>query len=375
MDEPVRVAMIMGKMVGGGVESVVMNYYRCIDRTKIQFDFIIDNDSTIIPEEEIISMGGRIYKVSPYQRVFSYMKDIKKIFEENNYKIVHSHINTLSVIPLLVAKKCLIPIRIAHNHSTIGRDDLKKNVIKYGLRVFSTMFPTHYIAPIYKTGEWLFGSKVAKNELFILPNAFKINNFTFNDKARVELRKKLGYLEKDFVLGSVGRIVHSKNHIFIIRILKKIYKDNPNIKLLIIGDGPLKKEIEQVVRDLNLEKIVTIVSNVVDIENYYMVMDLFLFPSYYEGLGLAGVEAQASGLPIIASDTLPTEINITCDYYKTSLNDMESWINRINAIIDSKTNRKLDISEKLKIRGYDIDIEAKNLVDYYYNILTLMKLN
>lgn len=126
MAEPIRVAQVVGKMVGGGVEAVVMNYYRHIDRSKVQFDFLVDSDSTLVPREEIESLGGRVFEIPPYQHVVEYQRELQRLFKEENWKIVHSHINALSVFPLRAAKKAGIPVRIAHSHSTSGKGSLLK---------------------------------------------------------------------------------------------------------------------------------------------------------------------------------------------------------------------------------------------------------
>lgn len=368
-EEPIRVAMIMGKMVGGGVEAVVMNYYRHIDKRKIQFDFIVDSDSTRIPKEEILKLGGRILTVSPYQQVLKYTKDLEKVFKENNYKIVHSHINTLSVIPLFVAKKCLIPIRIAHNHSTVGNDQIIKNLFKYTLKLFSTLYPTHYMSPIYSTGEWLFGKKIAKSELYILPNAFDTQKFSFNSKTRDVIRKKLGIEKSDYVIGNVGRMVHSKNQVFILQILNKICISKSNIKFLLIGDGPLYKEILKKIKEFNIINNVVIVSNTEEIEQYYMAMDLFVFPSYYEGLGLAAVEAQATGLPVIASNKLPNEIEVSKYLHTIDLLDEKEWQDKINFYSNLQFKRQTLNKDILINHKYDIESEVKKLESYYFNLL------
>ena len=157
--EPIRVAQIMGKLWAGGVEMVVFNYYRAIDKSKIQFDFYYDADSTVEPPEDLIAMGARFIRIPPYQHLPEYLKVLKKHFKDNNYAIVHSHINTLSVFPLYMAWKCNIPIRIAHNHSVPGGENIKRTGLKYILRVFSRVFPTDYVACSEKAGRWLFGNK------------------------------------------------------------------------------------------------------------------------------------------------------------------------------------------------------------------------
>ena len=152
--EPIRIAQIIGKWVGGGVEAVVMNYYRQIDKNKIQFDFICDADSTNIPYEEIESFGGKIILIPPYQKVLAYHKELKKVLKKGNYKIVHSHINTLSVFSLFAAKCAGVPIRIAHSHSTTNPKEKKRNLMKQVLRPFSKIFATHYMCCSELAGRW-----------------------------------------------------------------------------------------------------------------------------------------------------------------------------------------------------------------------------
>ena len=143
MSEPKRIAQIVGKWVGGGVEAVIMNYYRNIDKSKIQFDFLCDSDSTNIPYEEIESLGGRVILIPPYQKPFKYHKELKRILKENKYEIVHSHISTMSLFSLFAAKCAGVKVRVAHSHSTTNKAEWKKNLMKQVLKQFSKVFATH----------------------------------------------------------------------------------------------------------------------------------------------------------------------------------------------------------------------------------------
>ena len=190
---PIIVAHIMGKWLGGGVEAVVMNYYRHIDRNKIQFDFICDCDSTDIPYDEIKELGGRVILVPPYQQIFKYIKELKKVFQENGYQIVHSHINTLSVFPLYAAKKSGIPVRIAHSHSTTNQREKKKNLMKQLLRPFSKVYATDYMCCSEHAGRWLFREKTYDDgKVFLLNNAIDLDEFKYDEKIRKEKRNELG---------------------------------------------------------------------------------------------------------------------------------------------------------------------------------------
>ena len=269
----------------GGVESVVMNYYRNIDKSKVQFHFICDEDSTDIPYEEIEKLGGKVIIVPPYQKLFKYQKELYKVFKENNYKIVHSHINALSVFPLRIAKKAGVPIRIAHSHSTSNKKEWKKNIVKNILRPFSKLYANKFFACTKHAGEWLFGKKIIeRKELNVINNAIDLKKFEFNEKTREDLRKELGIKEDTLIIGHVGRFMKQKNHEFLIEVFKELIKKNDNSILMLIGQGPLLNDMKQKVRDLKIEDKVKFMGQVTDVEKYYNIMDVFLFPSIYEGL-------------------------------------------------------------------------------------------
>lgn len=189
MGEPIRVAHVMGKMVGGGVEQVVMNYYRHIDRSKVQFDFLVDADSTLVPTEEIESLGGRVFVVPPYQNVLEYQQALKSLFRVQGWEIVHSHINALSVFPLHAAKKAGVPVRIAHSHSTSGKGEYAKNALKAVLRTQANRYPTHRFACSELAGKWLFGEG---SDFEVIHNAVDLSRFIFDVDTRAEARAALG---------------------------------------------------------------------------------------------------------------------------------------------------------------------------------------
>ena len=269
----------------GGVESVVMNYYRNIDRDKIQFHFLCDEDSTDIPYDEIEKLGGKVIVIPPYQKLFKYQKELYKIFKENNYKIVHSHINALSVFPLRVAKKAGVPIRIAHSHSTSNKKEWKKNIVKNILRPFSKVYANKFFACTKHAGEWLFGKKIIeRKELNVINNAIDLKKFEFNEKIREDLRKEFGIKKDTIVIGHIGRFMKQKNHDFLIDVFNELIKKDENSILILIGQGPLLNDMKQKVRDLKIEDKVKFIGQVTDVEKYYNIMDVFLFPSIYEGL-------------------------------------------------------------------------------------------
>ena len=364
-NNPVRIAQIVGKWLGGGVEAVLMNYYREIDKTKIQFDFICDNDSTNIPYEEIERLGGKVILIPPYQKIFKYHKELKRVLKEGKYKIVHSHINTLSVFSLCAAWTAKVPIRIAHSHSTTNKKEWKKNFIKVLLRPFVKIFATDYMACTKHAGEWMFGSKALKNNrIYILNNAIETQKYKFNDKIRKNIRNKYNISESTILIGHVGRFVEQKNHAFLIEIFKEYHNQNHDSKLMLIGQGPLVDKMKEKLKDLNLLDKVIFVGQVENVNDYYNAMDLFVFPSLYEGLGMVVVEAQYSGLPCIVSTEVPQIAKISDNVEFVDLNaPFEVWLNELKKYSLRKPRIENEISRNI----YDISRESVKLEEEYFH--------
>ena len=367
-EQPIRVAQIIGKWLGGGVESVVMNYYRHIDRTKIQFDFICDNDSTNIPYEEIEKLGGKVILIPPYQKVFKYHNALKKVLKDGNYKIVHSHINTLSVFSLFAAKCAGVPVRIAHSHSTTNKKEKKKNLLKQVLRPFSRLCATDYMCCSELAGRWLFGNKeYDKGNVYLLNNAIDLDQFKYDEKVRKEKRKELNISDDTLVIGHVGRFVEQKNHRFLIDIFNEVHKENENSILLLAGQGPLMDEIKEKVKNLGLEDNVRFLGQRNDINELYQAFDVFLLPSLYEGLPVVGIEAQATGLLCVFSDDMTKETKVLESTLFLSLNQSaKEWADIISSFL-KKFERK-NKQEIIKRNGFDIEIEAYKLYCYYLNM-------
>ncbi len=359
----------MGKMENGGVESVIMNYYRHIDRSKIQFDFFVDRDSSIPQKNEIESLGGKIYLVPPYQKVNAYITELIRLLKDNKYKIVHSNLNTLSVFPLYAAKKVGVPIRIAHNHSTAGKGETKKNIMKYMLRSLAKVNATHYAACSKYAGEWLFGKKsMEKGEVTVFNNAIDLDKFKYDEAVRHEVRKELGIDDK-FVIGHVGRFCYQKNHEFLIKIFDKIHERDKGAVLMLIGTGNLVADVKKQVEDLGLTDCVIFLGNRFDCDRLYKAMDVFVLPSRYEGLPVVGVEAQASGVPCILSTAMTKETKMLDNTMMLGLDkSAEIWADKA---LTYKTYPKRDISDEIKNKGYDIITESVKMEKYYEDVFML----
>ena len=366
--EPIRVASVIGRYVGGGVEAVTINYYRNIDKNKVQRDFICDEDSTNIPYEEIEKMGGKVIIIPTYSKPFKYHKALKRVLKEGNYKIIHSNINTLSVFSLFAAKCAGVPVRIAHSHSTTNKKEKKKNLMKQVLRPFSKVFATDYMCCSELAGRWLFGNKeYDKGNVYLLNNAIDLDKFKYNESLRKKKRKELGIKDDTLVIGHIGRFVAQKNHDFLIDIFNEIHKKNNNSILLLAGQGPLMEDIKNKVKELNLDDSVKFLGQRNDANELYQAFDVFLLPSLYEGLPVVGVEAQASGLLCYLSDDMTKETKVIEITKFMSLNNTpEEWADSI--LDDVKKYKRIDTSKEMTAKNFNIKEEAKKLEEYYLNL-------
>ena len=367
-NEPIKIFQLMGSYKGGGVEAVVMNFYRNIDRNKIQFTFVCDEDSTDIPYEEIEKLGGKIIIVPPYSKPFKYHSALKKALKEDDYKIIHSHISTMSVFSLFAAKCAGVPVRIAHSHSTTNKKEKKKNLMKQILRPFSKVFATDYMCCSELAGRWLFGNKeYDKGNVYLLNNAIDLDKFKYNESLRKKKRKELGIKDDTLVIGHIGRFVAQKNHDFLIDIFNEIHKKNNNSILLLAGQGPLMEDIKNKVKELNLEDSVKFLGQRNDANELYQAFDVFLLPSLYEGLPVVGVEAQAAGLLCYLSDDMTKETKVLDITKFMSLNNTpEEWAN--NILDDVKKYKRIDTSKEMTAKNFNIKEEAKKLEEYYLNL-------
>lgn len=350
-------------MVGGGVEAVVMNYYRHIDRDRVQFDFIIDSDSTVVPSEEIEGLGGRLYKVPPYQRLGEYQRALGGLLARNAYPIVHSHINTLSVFPLRVAKKVGVPVRIAHSHATMGKGETKRNLMKLALRPLANVYPTDRVACSRYAGEWLFGRRA---DFTVIPNAVELGRFRFDAATRDAVRAEWGVREGCCVVGNLGRMESTKNQAFLIDAFAHLYAEHPNSMLVIAGCGSLREPLEQKAHDMGLAGCVRFLGQVGDVSRLYQGMDVFALPSLYEGFGMALLEAQVVGVPSVVSDRVSPEVVLTDGCRLLPLEDgADAWARAIWAQFEGGA-RKAMASEALN--RFDIDNASKKLEGFYLRL-------
>lgn len=320
----IRILQCVNDMHRAGLETMLMNYYRNIDRTKIQFDFLTHRPYRSDYDDEIEKMGGKVYyapRLYP-QNYPNYFKWMKIFFKEHpEYKIVHSHIDTMSYLPLLAAKKAGVPIRIAHSHNTSLDRDFKY-LLKQYFRLKINSVCTHRLACGEEAGKFLFGNRSFK----VIPNAIDAEKFYFNEELRNKKREELG-IKNEFVVGHVGRLSYQKNHKFLIEIFKELLKTEPESLLLLVGVGEKEQEIRNQVENLGIDDKVRFLGNRSDVNELYQAMDVFVMPSFFEGIPVVGVEAQFADLPCIFSDKVPKEVKFNKKTTFISLNSsIEDWV-------------------------------------------------
>lgn len=357
-----RVAQVVGKMVGGGMEAVVMNYYRHIDRDKVQFDLLVDSDSTLVPADAVEALGGRIIEVPPYQNQPTNSLELERLFRKEGWQIVHSHMNTLSVFPLRAAKCAGVPVRIAHSHSTWGKGEYKRNVLKALLRTQANRYPTHRLACSKYAGEWLFGKSA---DFEVLYNAVELGRFFFDAEARAHARADLGLVGDTFAIGHVGRFVPQKNHQFLIEAFAELVKLRPDSVLLCVGSGETEASVERSAAERGVADKVRLLGQRGDVNRLYQAFDAFALPSLYEGLGLVGVEAQEAGLPCFLSDTITREVNVTGAVRFLPIDDPKIWAEELARVPFGPTRE----STAKDFALYDIEQQAPWLAEFYCKAL------
>ena len=354
-----RIAHFVKKMDVGGTETLLMNIYRNIDRNRFQFDFVVETEDTGFYDKEIIELGGKVIplKNSPQSGVFRYIESLKQVFQNGNFYGIHSHIHLLSGLVLGVASSYPIPIRIAHSHTI----DLKQSSFfrKWGYRPIMKILiekcAMHKLSCSIPAGNDLF---LNKKNTTIIKNAININRFLFPTFNRVEIRRKFKIGKNVFVVGHIGRFHTEKNHAFLLEIFEQVVQMNMNSLLVLVGDGPLLNDIKRVVINKKLENHVLFLGLQTDIASITGLFDIVVFPSRVEGLGMVLIEAQASGLPIVAASNIPHEVDVGLKLVSfLPLDGQESYKNWAREVILKGNDRIEDAAirkEKLMKSGYDL---------------------
>lgn len=356
----IRILQVVTYMGRGGLETMLMNYYRRMDRTKVQFDFLVHRDFRADYDDEIEQLGGRIYRIGrlvPWSR--AYQQSLDAFFAAHpEYREVHVHQDCLSAVILKAAQRHGIPVRIAHSHSSSQDNNLKYLIKLY----YKRQIPRHATALFAcgrDAGDWMFGGK----PYTVVNNAIDAAQYRYRQAHAREVRQALGIAEDAFVVGHVGRFCPVKNHAFLLGVFDQLRRENERAVLLLVGDGELRSSMEEKAKAMGLEDRVLFTGVRSDVCDLMQAMDVFVFPSLYEGLPVSLVEAQAAGLPCIISDRVPDACMLTDLVQKVSLEDsMQQWTERILA---ARATVRRDRFDEIAAGGYDIVSNAAWLQQYY----------
>lgn len=357
----IRVLQCVNNMHRAGLETILMNYYRAIDRTQIQFDFLMHRDERSDYDDEIEQLGGRIYRAPRLypQNYPAYFRFMKRFFSEHpEYKIVHSHIDAMSYLPLMAAKRAKVPVRIAHSHSTNIDKDAKfllKQLFRFCLRGEANVF----WACGESAGRFLFGERKAD----VVPNAVHPDKFLYDNNVRVDVRKELG-VKDAFVIGHVGRFTYAKNHCFLVDIFASIQEIVPESVLFLVGTGEKQADVEAYVRLLGLQDKVKFLGVRSDVNRLFQAMDAFVLPSLFEGVPVVGIEAQFASLPCYFSDKVPFEVSFTPECRFVSLQkSADEWAREV---IEARNAQRTPFLEGNM--HYNIHIAQKKLAERYIKL-------
>lgn len=365
---PLRILHVVTTMDYGGVETLLMSIYRNIDKEKIQFDFLCHNRIEAKFTNEISALGGKMYMVHGpgHGGLVNYWRELKRFFEEHSeYKIIHCHINSDSGACLWYAKQAGISVRIAHSHVAFPKKKLARRIYSKVSSLVVNKSLTVGMACSQDAGISLFGRKAS---FIVIPNAITVNNFRFNAKERDRIRKEFKVEKDETLIAHVGRFSKEKNHQFIIKVFSAFCKQHSQARLLLIGAGELEREVRELVSAENIDDKVIFAGQFEGMGPYYSAMDLFLFPSIYEGLGIVAVEAQCSGLPVIASDHVPIEAKVTDQVEFLSLEDSISvWCEHMEKALLEDNREREKYYNVVKESKYNIQKTTSFLQQFYEN--------
>ncbi|NLK22329.1 MAG: glycosyltransferase family 1 protein [Epulopiscium sp.] len=364
----IRVLHVVSTLaISSGVMSFIMNYYRNIDREKVQFDFIyfVNNGNTY--ENEIKKMGGKSYFLKkPSIRSYN---SYRRFFKENGhvYHIIHLHEVYLNGFIHPLAKKYGIKHRITHSHNTMYSENRIKAIRNKLLCIPLKKTSNIFFACSEDAGKFLYGQKyVNSGNVKIFNNAIDTEKFRYNSKKRNEIRGELCLKDK-FVIGHVGRFAEQKNHDYLFKVFIAIKEKKADCVLMLLGDGPLFEKYKVKASELGIDNCVYFLGSKSNIHDYYNAMDVFVLPSIFEGLGIVLIEAQCNGLTCYVSNTVPNQAKISDDYYCMSLDDKaEKWADVI--IEGIPYNKRLYHMETDTKANFDILSQGKSLEEFYLNL-------
>ena len=367
--EPIRVLQIVGRMDRGGIETMIMNLYRHVDREKVQFDFLAHYGREAVYNDEIRAMGGRIYEMPAlkdenrvyYWRYFAYRRALRKFFRDHpEYRVIHGHMTNTASIYLPIAKKSGVTCRIAHSHSTKGKAGLL-GIVTNLLQKPVYKHSTDFFACSEGAKGWLYPKKlIDSGKVRILANAVDGQRFRFDPAVRQKLRQELKLGDRLAVV-SVARFRQEKNQIFLVEVLRELVQAGQDVVFVFAGDGPCEEQVKAKVRQYGLEEYTRFLGMRTDVPDILQGADVFVLPSLFEGMPVTAIEAQAAGLPCLVSEGLTQEMNVL-DMVRYLPLEPAVWAKAITAAAGFD---RQDTYEKIVASGYDINTTAPWLQEFY----------
>ena len=366
MKKKIRVLHIVGAMNRAGTETMLMNIFRNIDRSKVHFDFLSFSPQQAHYDEEINRLGGRVIRIPSTQSILGLVKTIRKY---GPYDAVHSHTLFHCGIANLAARIAGVKIRIAHAHTTLDKNDtLLRSIYIFSMRAATKLTSTHYLACSKQAGAYLFGNATEENQKYMyFPNLIDYSKFIDGKREEGSLFKKEQSLNDKKVIGHIGRFIEAKNHQYLLQILKSIIKKDDTYRLLLVGDGDLKEKIQELAKKEGIYDYVNFVGIRDDVAKMLHSMDVFVFPSIYEGLGLVLLEAQASGLPCLVSEAIQPEADLQLGLFNrlSIKDDPDLWAEKIMDISNQNAIKSHNIKSAFENGGYSLTKGIAKLVDIY----------
>lgn len=357
-----RLLCILSSMNAGGAETFLMKIYRSIDRSKYQFDFCINVKNECFYEKEIIALGGKIYRIpSKTQSLRQFKKRLTEIIKNKQYKyVLRITASAMGFMDLKIAKKSGSLICSARSSNSNVGNSLKLKFAHLIGRILYSKYVDVRIAPADLAAQYTFGKKLyKKGKVYILHNAIDLDVYKFDEQVRKNIRNEFSIADNIKIVGHVGRFSEQKNHLFLLDIFYKIHCENPNTVLMLVGKGGLEGQIKNKVAELKLDKSVIFTGVRSDVPALLSAMDVFVFPSFYEGMPNTVIEAQATGLPCIVSDTITREANVTGLVYYLSLRDPVKWAEETLRI---NNKNRVSMKKIMTEKGYGIENVCKEFI-------------
>lgn len=356
--KPIRILQVLDTInSGSGVAAVVLNYYRYLEKDKVIFDFMVNEEVDKELREALEENGSSIYRMPSLKlkNYFQYQMELKRFFQEHSeYSIVHGHIPNAAAFYLKAAKEANVLVRIVHSHNSMGADKAWKRIRNRILSQIGIFYATDYMACGEKAARYLYGKE--KKEIYLMRNAIDSHKFRYQQNIRQKMRERLGW-EQNYVIGNIGRFCPQKNQEFLLRVFREAYQRDRTARLLLVGDGEDRNRIEKWIEKEGCQNIIVCTGVTKDVNSYLQAMDIFVLPSRYEGVPIAALEAQAAGLFCLVSTEVTREIQTEYTQYLPLEDGAKEWAEVL--LKRKKEKRIFHLPNGYEIRGEVVELIKK----------------